>query len=98
MIFEPATKVSLRFGYIEFAEPETAEFILSKNDMVIHGFNVSCRRFGDSGDHNVKMRKRVVSNIISSQSALEAYSSLKETLDYQIEFGSDILAKLIISE
>jgi RNA recognition motif-containing protein len=47
VICRPDSKVSRRFGYVEFTDPQVAQSVLENQGLYLKGNNISCRRFGE---------------------------------------------------
>jgi len=70
VIYEPRSQVSKRFGYIEFFDPESALHVLDRTDLILHGFNISCRRFGDK-EGQLNRRRKLVSDCPETQELIQ---------------------------
>ena len=47
VICRPDSKVSRRFGYVEFTDSQVAQSVLENQGLYLKGNNISCRRFGE---------------------------------------------------
>ena len=47
VICRPDSKVSRRFGYVEFTDPQVAQSVLENQGLYLKSNNISCRRFGE---------------------------------------------------
>lgn len=47
VICRPDSKVSRRFGYVEFTDSQVAQTVLENQGLYLKGNNISCRRFGE---------------------------------------------------
>lgn len=71
VICRPDSKVSRRFGYVEFLDPEVAEEVLRNKTLYLEGKDISCRRFGEKDTQSFERD--------SATACIQKHASLENT-------------------